>query len=261
MRLLSTLAAAAALATLTVAPVFAKEIKLGVTTGVHEQVAEKVAEIIKAKGHTLKIVAFSDYVLPNQALADGDLDANSFQHKPYLDRQKKDRNFDLTIVGASFVAPMAVYSDKIKALTDLKAGDSVAIPNDPSNGGRALLLLAKLGLIEVDAKAGLTPGAADVTKNPKNLKIVELDAAQLPRSLPDVTLAAINTNYALEAKLNPTKDSIAREDADSPYANVIVVQGKNQNEAWVKDLVAAYNDAAIRTFITNDLKGAVVPAF
>ncbi|GAB3128678.1 MetQ/NlpA family ABC transporter substrate-binding protein [Novispirillum itersonii] len=261
MRLLSTLAAAAVSAVLIAAPAVAKEIKLGVSAGSHEQVAEKVAEIIKAKGHTLKIVTFNDYILPNQALASGDLDANSFQHVPYLDQQKKDRGYDLTVVGTNFVEPMGVYSKKIKTLADLKAGDSVAIPNDPSNGGRALLLLAKQGLIEVDAKTGLTPGAADITKNPKGLKFVELDAAQLPRSLPDVTAAAINTNYALEAGLNPLKDSLVIEDAKSPYANIVVVQTKDKDAAWVKDLVAAYQNDQVRAFILETFKGAVVPAF
>lgn len=264
MRILSTLGVAA-LATLLAAPVStavsAREISLGVTAGVHEQVAEKVAEVIKAKGHTLKIVPFNDYVLPNQALADGDLDANSFQHQPYLDRQKKDRGYDLVVVGTNFVTPMGIYSDKIKDVAALKTGDSLALPNDPTNGGRALLLLAARGLIGLDAKAGLTPGILDITDNPKKLKFIELDAAQLPRSLPDVTAAAINTNYALEAGLNPMKDSIAIEDAKSPYANVVVVPGKDRDEPWVKDLVSAYQDEQVRAFILETFKGAVVPAF
>jgi D-methionine transport system substrate-binding protein len=261
MRFYGVLAAAALVTGTLVSAAQAKEIRIGVTPGSHEQVVEKVAELIKPKGHTLKIVTFSDYILPNQALASGDLDANSFQHVPYLEQQKKGLGYDLVVAGTNFVEPMGVYARKLRSLSDLKAGAKVAIPNDPSNGGRALLLLAAKGLITVNPAAGMTPGAADITGNPKKLAFIELDAAQLPRSLDDVDVAAINTNYALEAGLNPLKDAIAIEDASSPYANIIVVQAKSRDETWVRDLVAAYQAEEIRAFINETFKGAIVAAF
>ncbi|NKD85211.1 MetQ/NlpA family ABC transporter substrate-binding protein [Haematospirillum jordaniae] len=261
MRLYGVLAAAAVITGTLISLAQAKEIRIGVTPGSHEQVVEKVAELIKTKGHTLKIVTFSDYILPNQALANGDLDANSFQHVPYLEQQKKGLGVDLAVAGTNFVEPMGVYARTVRSLSDLKEGAKVAIPNDPSNGGRALLLLAAKGVITVNPSAGMTPGAADVTGNPKKLKFIELDAAQLPRSLDDVDIAAINTNYALEAGLNPLKDAIVIEDASSPYANIVVVRSKDKDEGWVKDLVAAYQAEDIRTFIQDTFKGAIVPAF
>jgi len=260
MRILKTLAASAAVASVAVAAQ-AETIKIGVTPGTHEEVMEVVAEKLQDKGIDLDIVTFNDYVLPNQALDDGDLDANSFQHKPYLDQQIADRGYELVIAGTNFVEPMGVYSDKVDSLDAIEEGAEIAIPNDPSNGGRALLLLEKHGLIEVDDAAGLTAGVIDITANPKDLKFVELDAAQLPRSLPDVAAAAINTNYALEAGLNPLKDAVVIEDADSPYANIIVVRAEDKDAEWVKTLVETYQTDAVRQFILDRFEGAVVPAF
>jgi D-methionine transport system substrate-binding protein len=239
----------------------AKTYKVGVTPGTHEQVMEFVKPRLAAAGIEIKIVSFSDYVLPNQAVNDGDLDMNSFQHKPYLDNQNRDRGFKLAAVGTNFIEPMGIYSKKIKSLAELKTGDSVAIPNDPTNGGRALLLLQKQGLIVLAKGAGLTAGVPDIAENPKKLKIVELDAAQLPRSLPDVAAAAINTNYALEADLVPTRDAIVIEAADSPYANIFVVREKDKDAPWVKQLIAVYQSEPVRDFILTTFKGAVVPAF
>jgi D-methionine transport system substrate-binding protein len=226
-------------------------IRIGVTPGTHEEVMEVVRDVAKEKGLTIEILPFTDYVLPNTALADGDLDANSFQHQPYLDQQVKDRGFDLRTIAKNFVEPMGVYSQQYKALADLPEGAQVAIPNDPTNGGRALLLLANEGIITLGDDVGLTPSPLDITENPKNLKFTEVDAAQLPRVLPDVAAAAINTNYALEAGLNP----------DSPYANIVVVQGDNVDAPWVKTLVEAYHTDTVRQFILDRFKGAVVPAF
>ncbi|RCK30973.1 dioxygenase [Thalassospira xiamenensis] len=256
------LTAAAVLAAALTGQALANEkIKIGVTPGAHEEVMEQVVKVAAEKGLDIEIISFSDYVIPNQALDDGDLQANSFQHKPYLDNQIKDRGYDLSVVGYNILTPMGIYSDKIKDLSELKDGAEVGIPNDPTNGGRALLVLQSEGLIKVDPAAGLSVSPLDVIENPKNLKFVELDAAQLPRSLADLDASAINTNYALEAGLNPIKDSIAIEGNDSPYANVIVTRTQDKDAPWVKTLVEAYHDDSIREFIETKYEGSVLPVF
>ncbi len=253
--------AAAVAALFSAGTALAEDIKIGVTAGEHAQIMEKVKEIAAKKGLNIDIVEFSDYVVPNQALADGDLNANSFQHQPYLDNQIADRGFDIVSVGSTITTPMGVYSKKVKSLDELQDGATVAIPNDPTNGGRALLVLASKGLIKVNAEAGLKVGPADVTENPKNIQFAELDAAQLPRSLDDVDAAVINTNYAMEAGLHPKKDAIAIEGEKSPYANVIAVRTADKDASWVKTLVESYHDDSIRTFINEEFKGALIPAF
>ncbi|MEG9884482.1 MAG: MetQ/NlpA family ABC transporter substrate-binding protein [Hyphomicrobiales bacterium] len=252
-----------ALAVILTVPVLAENrIKVGVTPGEHEEIMEQVAKIAAEKGLAIDIVSFTDYVMPNQALDDGDLDANSFQHAPYLDRQTKDRGYDLSVVGYTIVTPMGLYSDKYKSLDALPDGAQIAIPNDPTNGGRALLLLQSKGLIRLDAGSGLVPGPLDVVDNPKAFRFIELDAAQLPRALADVDAAAINTNYASEAGLDPARDSIAIESAgNNPYANVIVTRGKDSKADWVKILVDSYHCDTIRDFINKRYGGAVLPAF
>lgn len=253
--------AAAIAALFSAGSAFAEDIKVGVTAGEHAQIMEKVKEIAAKKGLNIDIVEFSDYVVPNQALADGDLNANSFQHQPYLDNQIADRGFDIVSVGTTITTPMGVYSKKVKSLDELQDGATVAIPNDPTNGGRALLVLASKGLIKVDAAKGLKVGPADVTENPKNIQFAELDAAQLPRSLDDVDAAVINTNYAMEAGLHPKKDAIAIEGENSPYANVIAVRTADKDAPWVKTLVESYHDDSIKAFINEEFKGALIPAF
>ncbi len=251
----------AALAALVSGTALAEDIKIGVTPGEHAQIMEKVKDVAAKKGLNIEILEFSDYVVPNQALADGDLNANSFQHQPYLDNQIADRGFDLVSVGKTITTPMGVYSKKVKNLGELAEGATVAIPNDPTNGGRALLVLAKEGLIKVNPEAGLKAGPADVTENPKNITFAELDAAQLPRSLDDVDAAVINTNYALEAGLHPKSDAIAIEGAESPYANLIVVRSADKDAPWVKTLVEAYHDDSIKAFINEEFKGALIPSW
>ncbi|MDH6233897.1 D-methionine transport system substrate-binding protein [Mesorhizobium soli] len=251
----------AALAALISVPALAEDIKIGVTPGEHAQIMEKVKEVAAKKGLNIEILEFSDYVVPNQALADGDLNANSFQHQPYLDNQIADRGFDLVSVGKTITTPMGVYSKKVKNLGELADGATVAIPNDPTNGGRALLVLAKEGLIKVKPEAGLKVGPADIIENPKNIQISELDAAQLPRSLDDVDAAVINTNYAMEAGLHPKTDAIAIEGSESPYANVIVVRSADKDAPWVKTLVESYHDDSIKAFINDEFKGALIPSW
>ncbi|PDT80694.1 MetQ/NlpA family ABC transporter substrate-binding protein [Sinorhizobium sp. BJ1] len=236
----------------------AETIKVGVTPGPHAQIMEKVKEVAATKNLDIEILEFSDYVVPNQALADGELNANSFQHKPYLDNQVADRGFDIVSVAYTVNFPMGVYSKKVKSLDELADGATVAIPNDPTNGGRALLILVDKGLIKLKEGAGLKVGPADVVDNPKNLTFAELDAAQLPRSLDDVDAAVINTNYALEAGLDPSKDPIAREGEKAPYVNIIAVSGKDKDAPWVKTLVESYHNDTVKAFIKDTFKGSVI---
>jgi D-methionine transport system substrate-binding protein len=251
---LSALALSAAMAS-------AEEIKVGVSVGEHAEIMEQVAKVAKDKGLDIDIVEFTDYVVPNQALNDGDLQANSFQHQPYLDNQIKDRGFDQVAIGKTITTPMGVYSAKLKSLDDLPEGGKVAIPNDPTNGGRALLLLQDKGLIKLADGVGLTPTPLDVAENARNLKFLELDAAQLPRALADADVAVINTNYALEAGLNPEKDAIAIEAAESPYANIIVVRTADKDAPWAKTLVDSYHSDAVKKYIQDKYHGAVIPAW
>lgn len=252
---------AAAIAAFAAVPALAETIKIGVTPGPHAQIMEKVKEVAAGKGLDLEILEFSDYVVPNQALADGELQANSFQHQPYLDNQVADRKYDIVSIAQSVNFPMGIYSKKVKNLSEIADGATIAIPNDPTNGGRALLIVADQGLIKVDAAKGLKIGPADVTENPKNLEFAELDAAQLPRSLDDVDAAVINTNYALEAGLNPSTDPIAKEGEKAPYINVIAVKGADKDTAWAKTLVESYHSPEVKAFILEQFKGAVIPAW
>jgi D-methionine transport system substrate-binding protein len=238
-------------------------IKVGVIVGAEQQVAEVAAKVAKEKyGLDVELVTFNDYVLPNEALSKGDIDANAFQHKPYLDKQIQDRGYKLVSVGNTFVYPIAGYSKKIKSINDLKAGDQIAIPNDPTNLGRSLLLLQKQGLIKLKEGVGLLPTALDIIDNPKQLKLVELEAPQLPRSLDDdkIALAIINTTYASQIGLTPAKDGIFVENKESPYVNLIVAREDNKDAQNVQNFVKAYesdavSDAANKVFNGGAVKG------
>jgi len=238
-----------------------ESIKVGVTGGPHAQLMEVVKSVAAKNGLNIKIVEFSDYVQPNAALAGGDLDANSYQHEPYLEAQVKDRGYKLIRIADTITFPMGIYSKKVKTLAELPAGAKIAVPNDPTNGGRALLLLQKQGLIKLRADAGLKATPLDITDNPKRLKIVELDAAQIPRSLGDVDAAAINTNFAMEAGLKPKQDAIAIEDPKGPYVNIIAVREADRNKPWVAKLIAAYHSPEVKQFIENRFGGAVVASW
>jgi D-methionine transport system substrate-binding protein len=239
-------------------------IKVGTVSGPDAQVWAVVQKVAKREGLNVKVIEFNDYVQPNAALDSGDLDANSFQHQPYLDSQVKQRGYKIVSVGLTYISPIGVYSKKLKSLNDLPQGAKVAVPNDPSNENRAFLLLQSKGLVKLRAGAGVDGNNAtplDVAENPKKLKFVELDAAQLPRALGDVDAAVINTNYALAAGLQPTRDAIALEDIHSPYANVIAVRAQDKDKPWVKKLVAAYQSEDVRQFMKNQFKGSMVPSF
>ncbi|WP_042299922.1 MetQ/NlpA family ABC transporter substrate-binding protein [Paraburkholderia kururiensis] len=233
-------------------------IKVGVTGGPHAQLMDVVKSVAARNGLNIKIVEFSDYVQPNAALAGGDLDANSYQHEPYLQAQVKDRGYKIIKIADTVTFPMGIYSKRVKSLAALPVGAKIAVPNDPTNGGRALLLLQKQGLIKLRADAGLKATPIDIVDNPKKLKIVELDAAQIPRSLGDVDAAAINTNFAMEAGLKPRQDAIAIEDPNGPYVNIIAIREADRNKPWVAKLVAAYHSPEVKQYIETKFGGSVV---
>jgi len=238
-----------------------KPIKIGVTGGPHAQIFEQVKKVAERDGLKIQVIEFSDYVQPNAALAAGDLDANSYQHLPYLEAQIKDRGYKFTSVGYTITFPMGIYSKKVKSLKELKDGARFGVPNDPTNGGRGLLLLQSQGLIKLKPEAGLKATALDIVSNPKKLKIAELDAAQLPRSLDDLDAAAINGNYAESAGLSPTRDAIAIEDAKGPYANVIAVRTEDKDKPWVAKLVKAYHSPEVKQFIAGKFKESVITSW
>ncbi|ADO71574.1 MetQ/NlpA family ABC transporter substrate-binding protein [Stigmatella aurantiaca] len=238
----------------------AHRLKVGVTSGAHAQILEVVAAEALKKGVHVQVVEFSDYVQPNAALADGSLDANSFQHLPYLEQQRKDRGYRLTSIGTTVTFPIAAYSVRHEKLDALPTGATIAIPNDPTNGARALALLQTAGLIRLRTGAGPTPTPLDVEWSRGGFHFKELEAAQLARVLSDVDLAVINTNYALEGGLDPFK-GLVRESAQSPYANVIAVRADDAGRAEFKTLVEAYHSPEVRQFIERTFKGAVVPAW
>lgn len=235
-------------------------LKVAATAVPHAEILNHIKPALKKQGIELQVREFSDYVQPNAAVEDKQLDANFFQHQPYLDSYNKDRKSSLVAVpnGTVHVEPFGAYSKNIK---DLKDGATVAIPNDPSNGGRALLLLAKQGLIELKDPKSLTPTPLDVVKNPKKLKFKELEAPLLPRALSDVDLALINTNYAIEAKLNPTKDALFIEGKDSPYANIVAARKDRANSVEITKLMQALRSEDVKKFLQDKYQGAVVPAF
>jgi D-methionine transport system substrate-binding protein len=250
------LSAVAALAL--TASAHAETIKVGVTAGPHAQVMEAVKALAAKKGLDIQIVEFSDYVVPNAALEAGDLQANSFQHQPYLDNQIADRKYKIESVGTTVNFPMGIYSKKVKSWDEVKSGSTLAIPNDPTNGGRVLLLLRDKGVIKLKDGVGFKPTLLDITDNPKKLKVIEIDAAQTPRTLDDVEVAGVNTNYATQSGLDPVKDALLREDPKGPYANVIAVRSADKDKPWVKTLVESYQSPEIKEFIATKFKGAVL---
>lgn len=236
-------------------------IKVGATAVPHAEILQQVKPLLAKENIDLVIVEMNDYVRPNMAVAEKELDANFFQHTPYLEKFAADRKLALTSVVGVHIEPMGVYSRKVKQLTDVANGAVVAIPNDPTNGGRALALLAKSGLLTLKEGVGIKATVQDITANPKNLVIRELEAPQLPRALDDVTLAVINTNYALDAQLVPSKDALAIEDKNSPYVNILVVRTGDEKRPEIQKLAKALTSPEIKKFIEEKYKGAIVPAF
>ncbi|WP_079204158.1 MULTISPECIES: MetQ/NlpA family ABC transporter substrate-binding protein [Pseudomonas] len=227
----------------------------------HAEILEFVKPALAKDGVELEIKVFTDYVQPNVQVAEKRLDANFFQHQPYLDEFNNSRGTELVSVAGVHVEPFGAYSSTVKTLVELPQGANVVIPNDATNGGRALLLLQKAGLIRLKNGAGITATAKDIVKNPKGIKIRELEAATLARVLTQVDLALINTNYALEAKLNPTQDALIIEGSDSPYVNILVARPDNKDSAAMQKLAKALNSPEVKAFILEKYQGAVVPAF
>ena len=236
-------------------------IRIGVTAGPHAQIAEVAKKVAERDGLKLQIVEFQDYIQPNAALDSGDLQANSYQHLPFLQTQIQSRGYKITAVGDTVTFPMGFYSKKFKSLAELPDGAKVGIQNDPSNSGRALALLQKYGLIKLKAGAGITATPLDMIENPKHLQIVQIEAAQLPRSLDDLAASAINTNYAVQANLVPTRDAIAIEDAKSPYANLLAVRTQDKDKPWVAKLVKAFQSPEVKQLVESTFRGSMVPAF
>ena len=239
-------------------------LKVGIATGPEQNLAEAAKKVAKEKyGLDVELVTFNDYVVPNEALSQGDVDVNAFQHLPYLEEQSKQRGYKLAVVGKTVVYPIVAYSKKIKSVSELQVGQTIVIPNDPTNGGRSLLLLQKQGLIKLKEGVGLLPKVTDIIENPKNLKILELEAPQIPRVLEDkeVALAIINNNFAAQAGLDPEKEGLFSEDKDSPYANLIVSREDNKNDEKIKKFVQAYQSPEVESAAKQTFKGGAVKAW
>lgn len=236
-------------------------IKIGVTPEPHGQIIDFIVDDLKDKGIEIEIVEFTDYVTPNMALTDGDLDANFFQHKDYMNNFKKENNIDIVSIGAVHIEPLGLYSSKYESIDDLEDGSEIIVPNDATNGGRALILLEQAGLITLNKDAGTLATENDIVENPKNLKFTSLEAAQIPRIVEDVDAAIINGNFALSAGLVPAEDSILLEDKDSPYANIIAVRNGEENEEKFAKLLETLQSEKVREFIEENYEGAVIPAF
>lgn len=253
MKYLATLA----LLILSLSSLKAAPLKVGVTAGPHAMIMEKVKELAKAEGVDVQVIEFNDFILPNVALNDKEVDMNSYQHQPFLDEQVKTRGYKIKSAGKTVLMPLGLYSKNIKSLAEIKDKSQIAIPNDPTNGGRALKLLEKLELIKL--KPSENPTILDIAENPKHFKIIEIDAPQVPRTLEDVAAAVINTDWVHVAGLDP-KTAIAFEDKDSPYANVIAIR-TDETRPEVTKLINIYQSEPVKKYINDTFKGAIIPAW
>ncbi|MDE6608125.1 MAG: MetQ/NlpA family ABC transporter substrate-binding protein [Lachnospiraceae bacterium] len=239
-------------------------VKLGVVGENNEQ-WEPVIEALAKENITLELVKFSDYSLPNQALADGEIDLNSFQHYAYLNNEIADKGLDLTVIGETIIAPLGLYSDKISDVSELKEGDKIAIPSDATNGGRALKVLEAAGVITVDQEAGYTPVLSDITDNPLNLEFIEVEAANTPSLLPDVAAAIINGGHAVDNGLFPEEDAVyletVQEGSDNPYINIVVARTADKDNGIYKRVVEEYRTEAVAKVIEEVYKGAYIPTW
>lgn len=242
-------------------------LKIGVTSGPHAQIFEAARRVFERDnpGYKIRIVEFNDYIQPNAALDAGELDANSYQHRPFLNAQIKARGYKLYGTGKTMIGPMAIYSKKYRKLEDIPAGAKIGIPNDPANESRVLLLLQKHGAIKlragIDALTGVNATPIDIVENPRKWKFIEIDAAQLPRTLDDLDASAVNADFAAKAGLNPAKDSLVVENGDSPYACLIAVRVKDKEQSWLPKLVQAYQSDEVKRFIESEFKGGILAAW
>lgn len=234
---------------------------IGVTSGLHEEITELAADIAAKDGLEVDIRVFSDYVLPNTALVEGDLEMNNFQTQPFLDGFNKDRGENLVSIAPTILNPMGIYSLKYDSIDDIPEGATFALPNDAANGGRALTVLESSGYITLKDGVGINGTIYDVVENPKNFEFIELEASQLPQQLSEVDFAAINTNFALEAGYNPKEDSIVLESSDSPYMNFLVVREGDEQGEDVQKFIKAYHTDEVRNYINETYNGAVIPGF
>jgi len=236
-------------------------LKVGATPVPHSEILNLIKPKLEEQGIKLEIIEFTDYVRPNLALDAEEIDANFFQHAPYMESFAREHNIELVSAAKVHVEPLGLYSKKIKSTDELKDGALISIPNDPTNEGRALILLESKGYIKLREGAGLEATDEDIEANPKNLVFKPIDAAQLPRTLEDVDAAVINTNYALEAGLNPSKDALIIEGSESPYANILTIRPEDKDNENIKKLIEALQSDEVKKFIEEQYKGAVVPAF
>lgn len=238
-----------------------KEIRLGATAGPHAEVAEAVAKEAEKQGLKVKVVEFSDYVTPNQALADGDLELDSYQHEPFLRNFNKEKGTNLSPIGSTILMRMGIYSDKVHDIASVPDNAKVAIPNDPTNGGRGLVLLEKAGLIKLREGIGFKATVQDIAENPKHLQFVELEAAQLPRSLSDVDIAAITMNYVMSGGLDVEKQGIFLEDKSEPLAVMILAaRTKDKDKPEYQKIAKIFHSDAVKKFIAEQYKGTIIPA-
>ena len=239
-----------------------KVVKVGASPVPHAEILEVIKPELEKEGVKLEIVEFNDYVQPNLATNDKEIDANFFQHEPYLKNFVQEHpELKLANVLGVHVEPMGIYSHKIKKLDELKDGAQVSIPSDPTNGGRSLLLLARAGLIKLKDGVGETATVSDVVDNSKKLVFKEIEAPQLPRTLDDVDISVINTNWAMQADLVPTRDALFMEDKTSPYVNIVVVRQGDENRPEIQALLKALHSETVKNFINDKYKGAIIPAF
>jgi D-methionine transport system substrate-binding protein len=239
-----------------------KPIKVGIMSGEDEEVWQAVVAEAARKGLTVEPVVFSDYTQPNEALAQGDIDANAFQHQPYLDAQIQSQGYEITAVGYTAVWPIGLYSRKYKTTAELPEGATVGVPNDPSNEGRALLVLQNEGLIRLDPDAGILATVTDIVENPKDIQISELDAGVVGRAIDDLDAAVVNTDWALKAGLDPDQERIAQEPVENnPYRNFIAVRTEDKDAPWVAPLVASYQNETVRAVFDRVYRGTGVAAY
>jgi D-methionine transport system substrate-binding protein len=240
----------------------ADTVRVGIMGGEDEDIWKNVAAQAAKQGLSIKTVVFNDYTQPNEALERGDVDANAFQHKPYLDNQIKTRGYHIVPVGFTAVWPIGLYSHKIHAVADIPKGAIIGVPNDPSNEGRALVVLQSVGLLKLKPGVGILATTADIADNPKSLKIKELDAGVVGRTIDDLDAAVVNTDWALKSGLKPETDRIAQEPlADNPYRNFIAVKTGHESDPWVKVLVASYQNDAVKDALAKVYRGSGLPAW
>lgn len=236
-------------------------LKVGVTAGPHEQVMEKVQEVAKDNGLELDITVFTDYAIPNIALDEGDIDVNSFQHGPFLEDFIEERGLDIENIADTIIFPMGIYTNQIDDLDDIQEGDTIGLPNDPTNEAHALIVFEEAGLITLEEDAGLTASVKDIANNPLDLEFIELESAQIPAHLDEVTAAAINTNFAIDHGFTPAEDAIYLESVESPWVNILAARAEDADSPAIEKLIDSYHSDVVKEFIEEEFSGSLIPAW